>query len=177
MADTKISALSADTTLDATDEAVLNSGGTTKKITGANLMASMPGYEIAYAQITSPVTISATTEGAAQDVVSSGAVTYDGTAVYIEFYAPRVDVGAAAETILVLQDGATALGWIGYFSVGAVTAIQQRTPARLSRKLTPSAGSHTYKITGFRVTVNGTVQAGAGGSAAFMPAYIRVTKA
>jgi hypothetical protein len=177
MADTKISALSADTTLDATDEAVLNSGGTTKKITGANLMASMPGYEIAYAQITSPVTISATSEATAQDVISSGAITYDGTAVWIEFNAPRVDQGAAGEIILVLQDGSTALGWIGYWSVGAVATIQQRNPASLRRKLTPSAGSHTYKITGFRSTVNGTVQAGAGGSAAFMPASIRVTKA
>jgi len=42
MADTKISALPAATTLADTDELPIASGGATKKITGANLKASMP---------------------------------------------------------------------------------------------------------------------------------------
>jgi hypothetical protein len=42
MADTKISAMTAATTLGSTDELVLSVSGANKKITGANLMASLP---------------------------------------------------------------------------------------------------------------------------------------
>ncbi len=44
MADAKISALSATTTLDAADEFPLNDSGTTKKITAANLAAQLAGF-------------------------------------------------------------------------------------------------------------------------------------
>jgi hypothetical protein len=46
MADTKISALTAATTLADTDELVIASAGASKKITGANLKASIPGTGI-----------------------------------------------------------------------------------------------------------------------------------
>lgn len=45
MADTKISGLSATTTLDAADEFPLNDSGTTKKITAANLAAQLAGMQ------------------------------------------------------------------------------------------------------------------------------------
>ena len=44
------------------------------------------------------------------------------------------------------------------------------------RRLTPSNASHTYSIRGFVTSGTGVAAAGAGGSTALMPAFIRITK-
>lgn len=129
-----------------------------------------PGAELAYGEITANVNITATSGATADSVVSSGAVTYDGTAVYVEFYALTLERGTGYLR-LVLYDGATELGLIGQTNnVGDC-------PGTLRRKLTPSAGSHTYQIKGFVDAGTGIVYAGTGAAGAFMPAYCRVVKA
>lgn len=135
-----------------------------------------PGYEIAYVEFTSPVTVSANSEATAVDVVSSGAITYDGTPVIVSFYSPNVTTGATDRVTLVLQDGATVVATLGLIVVNTAVAVIGNTMF-VSRKLTPSAGSHTYKITAFRTTNNGTVNAGNSGTGAYAPGYIRVVKA
>lgn len=134
---------------------------------------SLPGYELAYTEFTSPVTVSATSEATAGDVVSSGAVVYDGTPIWIEFFSPRVNTGTAAGISIVLQDGSTVIGTPAGLNTGGIFG----STVLARRKLTPSAGSHTFKFTAFRATANGSINAGVDGSGAFSPGYIRITKA
>ena len=130
--------------------------------------------QLAYAQLVADVAISAVAEAAPDDVLSSGAVTYDGSRIAIEFFSPRVIVGATAGsfTLLNLWDDATDLGRLLTFSLANVNA-----PAYGVRYLTPTAGAHTYRIRGWRVNSNGTVSAGAGAPTDDLPAYIRVAQA
>lgn len=129
-----------------------------------------PGTELAYGEITANVSITGTTSAAATTVVSSGAVTYDGTAVVIEFFTNDA-VRGTSYVGLVLYDGATELGILGYASLTTGQAVMVR------RKLTPSAASHTYQIKAYVDAGAGTVRAGTGAAGANMPAFCRVTKA
>jgi hypothetical protein len=131
---------------------------------------AVAGATLAYGEITSPVTVTATTSATADTVVSSGAVTYDGTAVYVDFYAARIQKGTT-NISLVLYDGATELGYLGTYSNA-----NDGSPSPI-RKLTPSAGSHTYQVKAFVDAGSGTVSAGAGTSGVFMPAFCRVVRA
>jgi hypothetical protein len=174
MADTKISGLTAVTSLATGDKFPFARGATTRRIDADYL----PGYLFASAEITSPVTVSATVEATPDDVVSSGAFTYLSTPVRIEFYAPRVDVGGTAGswTILNLWDDTTELTRIAAVTHTAGTQVVE-VPVYAVRYLTPTAASHTYKIRAWRINSNGSVQAGGGAAGQFAPAGIRVTKA
>jgi len=67
-----------------------------KVLTGAGATTTLawkysPGYEFDYAEFTSPVTLAGTTEGAATTIVTSNAITYDGsTIVMIQAYIPNL---------------------------------------------------------------------------------------
>lgn len=131
--------------------------------------------ELAYTELTTPVTVSATVEATPDDVVSAAALNFDGaTRILVEWFCGRVDVGATAGSFVVcnLWDGATDLGRI---TVSALA--NEIAPVKGERYFTPTAGSHTFKIRAFRVNSNGTIQAAAGGVGTQMPAFIRVSKA
>lgn len=135
------------------------------------------GHEFSYAEITSSVTVSATAAASANDVVTTSAVSYDGsTAVMIEFFAPFGECGSGAGTFLIcnLFDGSTDLGRIA--TVRNVAAQLLQVPIIGKRRLTPSNASHTYNIKAWRVSANGSIGAAAGGTDTTLPAYIRVTK-
>jgi len=132
--------------------------------------------QLAYVEYTGAVTVSATSEGSPNDVVAAGSLTFDGTTrICIEFYSPRIDVGATAGSFVVvnLWDGdSTDLGRI------AVHALASSVSSCLVRRfLTPPNASKNYKIKAWRVNSNGTIQAGAGGAGVSMPGYVRITKA
>lgn len=137
--------------------------------------------ELDYTEITSSVSITATTEGAADTVVSAGAIVFDGsTRICIEFYSPLIQPGATASSqiAVLLYDGSSSIGFILVAMKDGTSTAQRGTTGCLVRRfLTPSAASHTYSIRAFRVVSNGTVVAGAGGSGDNMPAYIRITTA
>src|SRR2546430_5021489 len=71
--------------------------------------ASAPGFEISYTQITAAVTIVSTIEATGTTIVSSGAVTFDGTSVYAELFCHlQADANAAGDNLIVsLFEGAT----------------------------------------------------------------------
>lgn len=126
--------------------------------------------ELSYVEFTSTVNITSTTAAAANTIVTSASVSVDGsTKICVEFYAPLVGVVSAATVIITLWQDSTDSGQIGYQS-GVV-----QWPVMLRRFLTPSSGSHTYTIKGWRLTSNGTVEGNTGGSTR-MPGYVRVTK-
>lgn len=135
------------------------------------------GAELDYAQITAPVTISATTEATATTIVTGNGFTADGTAaVLIHFYSPSVVVPTSAECILVLyQDGST-IGLLDDQPAG--TNVANTRAASVFRRIVPASGARTFSIRAYRATSNCTVQAGAGsGAGTYQPAFIRITRA
>lgn len=160
-----------------------------KVLTGAGVTTSVvwaypPGYEFAYVEITSAVTINvASPEASAVSVISAGAVTFDGsTRVKIEAWFPYVETPQTdADPIsLLLFDGATSLGYVGrtYVDMSTATAADiVNGPTYISRFLTPSNASHTYSIRGLQASGSGTVQAGPGAAGNWNPGWIRITKA
>lgn len=133
--------------------------------------------ELAYAQFTSSVTVNATSSASPNDVVSSGALTYDGsTRVCIEFFAPIVGTGATGgSAVTVALWDASSEGPRLATRQGA----SQQGPIYARFFLTPSAASHTYRVRAWRDISNGTIFAGDGVGAEpeFVPGYIRVTVA
>lgn len=132
-----------------------------------------------YAQITSgTVSITATTEGTANSIVTGAGFTADGTSYYlVNFFSPqaRPDTGAAGRRLtFVLLEGGTVIGQWGVLFDPA--ASNDSKPIFLSTRLQPSAGSRTYQCAAFVNAGTGAVVGGAGGTGTATPAYIMVTK-
>lgn len=138
-----------------------------------------PAHEFDYTEYTGGnVSITATTEGTANTVVTGGAVTYDGsTAILVEFYAPVVTTQATsgAHVHVYLYDNGSSIGELAQFTTPAGAAM--RGPIHVVRRLTPSNAAHTYSIRAATSAGTATITGGAGGSAAYMPAFIRQVKA
>lgn len=136
------------------------------------------GFEIGYDQITSFVTVSATTEATGTTVITCGAHTFDGAPVLAMFFAPGIQTAAVSQLSLTvcLFEGSTEIGRLCVVSNASAT--QDVHPGIGILRFTPSAGSHTYKVTAFvnNATATSGVVAGAGGTAAYDPAFIRFTK-
>lgn len=141
-----------------------------------------PTVELDYAQFTTTVSPTATTEAGADVVVTGNAVSYDGTTtVAIEFVAGTLRPAAVLGAILRLwlfQDGAS-IGRLATFtgestsgggSVGAYTA------CHAVRRLTPTAGSHTYSVRADVSTGTASIEAGAGGAGNNVPGFIRISR-
>jgi hypothetical protein len=156
---------------------VLTGAGTTTPL----VYAYPPGYQYDYAEFTSTVGITATSEATANNVVTGNAIAYDGsTAVWVEFECPGAgpDLSAAGRTLLIIlydSVGTTSIGWIAYYENPAAT--QMYAPVHVTRKITPSAATHTYSIKAWVNGGTGEILAGVGGAGAFMPGHIRITKA
>lgn len=159
----------------------LGAAGTVVRSTGStNAYAFPPGYEFDYVEITSSVSsITATTEGTANTVVTANAVSYDGsTVIILEFFCPIVitDSGAASRVVtFYLYDGSGSTGYIGQIMTPAASAM--RAPVMLRRRFTPSNASHTYSVRASVDAGTGQALAGAGGSSGSgTPTYIRQVK-
>jgi len=144
----------------------------------ANAWAYPPGYEVDYVQITAAVSITATTEGTANTVVTGSAISYDGsTIVMIQFYAPYAYTANTANVDMEfwLYDGASSIGRFGEHRSESTN--RGLIPINLLRRITPSNASHTYSIRASQgVSTAGSVGAGAGGAATDFPAFIRITR-
>jgi hypothetical protein len=137
--------------------------------------------ELAYAEVTSGVTLSSTTAAGANTIVTAAAITLTGTQrIQIDFSCTYVQIEdlATSQLFIVLWDGAAGAGRMGFFQRGAATSGGGHGlyGCTLSRVLTPSAGSHTYSVRGWSSAGGGWVAAGAGGSNdTDSPAFIRIT--
>lgn len=131
--------------------------------------ANAATLELDYASTSSPLTITATSEATAQAFVTGSAVAYDGsTPILIEVGAQYV--ASTNVAIAVLYDGSTPLGWLSQ-----ITAAAQAFYA--TRRLVPTAGSHTYSVRFWKNSGTASVQVGAGGSGVSFPGYMRITRA
>lgn len=133
--------------------------------------------QLAYTEITASKTVTATGEAAADAVVAAPATTFDGAPVIIEFFTPAAVVAAGAGSLLsffLYQDGVS-IGRIGAVQNNAAAALIG--PMHVSRRMTPTAGSHSYTWAATQSGGNGTVAAGPGGVGQYLPAYLRITRA
>jgi phage-related tail fiber protein len=136
--------------------------------TTALVFQPLPGTKIKRTEFTSDVSITGT---GFVDVVSSGAVAYDGNPIKIEFSANSAICGGNGNLRLEVLDGGTSIGRLASF-------LQSSTQNGLYfvYYLTPSAGSHTFKIAAQNTVAQAsTIGAGAGGASTFVPGWIRIS--
>ena len=137
-----------------------------------------PGYEFGYDQITATVNVTGTAEAAATTIITCAAHTFDGGAVMAQFYgAIKPDSSAAGDFIAVALFESTTI--ISRFAIvqnnvtGAVIIVS--TTGQL--RFTPTAASHTYTVQAWTsVNASASIVAGAGGTAANAPAFVRFVK-
>jgi hypothetical protein len=133
--------------------------------------------ELDYAQITSDVACTATTEAGANTIITGAAKTYDGsTIITLEFFWPAWTTSTTNTVafLTIFQDGSV-FGRI-WDSFGFTSAADMGGTV-IARRFTPSAGSHTYSIRGHsQAAQTFTVKAGAGGAATLFPAYLRTVQ-
>lgn len=138
-----------------------------------------PGFEIGYTPLTSPVNITDTSESTATALITAGEFVFDGGPVWVEFFAEEVfpPTGTSAFLAITLFEGSTQITRLAVFD--SVAAANPPIGPCVGRyRFTPAAGRHTYKVCGFVSGTTGTphIRAGAGGTAADAPAFIRFTK-
>lgn len=130
--------------------------------------------EIGYDQITANVTVASTTEATGTTVIACAAHTFDGAAVIATFFGLLAPATGGSLTIS-LFEGATQIGrLVTLFNSATVGENVSQTGIL---RFTPTAGAHTYTVTGFRTVNNGVVAAGAGGTGVESPTFIRFTTA
>lgn len=144
-------------------------------------MPASPGggsSELNYVAFTSPVTISGTTEGGANTIVTSGSVAFNGSTVaLIEFFCPNVETSSTTNAFIVvlLYEDSTLLGQWGVIrNMGASTMF---SPMHLTLRRTPSNASHTFTVKAYTNTGTGAADAGTGGTGAYTAGYVRITTA
>ena len=126
--------------------------------------------ELAHVQRTSGIAVTATTSAAATDLgLDSGTITYDGNPVILTFFTPQLGRGTSNINIVV-YDGTTELGELGSMSAAPGSA-------KMIAKITPSAGSHNYKLKAYVDAGSGQVSAGDGSLHQLFPAFLRIEKA
>lgn len=136
--------------------------------------------ELFYAQVTSDVSIAnGTSEASPVDIVSLGAQTYTAVPIRIEFYAPTITADTARAVLFLLFDGATMLCRLTDLRFGGTG---QSLPAFGAIRLTPSAGSHTYRIRAMNSATGGSASVvsgggGAGGAGTYAPISLRASRA
>ena len=140
------------------------------------VIASGGLVELGYSQITSNVVITSTTAGSGDTVISALTVVCDGSPIVVEFFSPQARPNATSNaemSISLYEDGSEETRQWGRFYNGAGGF--DNKPAHLVRRLTPSAGSHTYSVKAYVSTGSGSVGGGSGGTSS-APAFLRVSK-
>ncbi len=138
------------------------------------------GAEIAYFELTSNVSVTSLTEATGTTVMSLGPIMFDGSPVICEFSSILVTPNTTASFIGVgLFEGTTQITRLAQANVGSSSGNNQISLNVVGKyRFTPSAGVHSYTITGFVSSTTGTplVGGGSGGTAGNSPTFLRFTK-
>lgn len=135
--------------------------------------------ELGYAESDANLSINATVAASMTNISPELTVVCDGSPVMVEFFCAgaRATVDAAGTTdalwFTLKVDGSVEeerLGVVGNVAGGYGSL----TPIKLSHRMTPSAGSHTFRVGGW---VSNAARTGyIGGGSPYPPAWIRVSK-
>jgi len=143
---------------------------------GAGVVPDLGG-EVAYQEWIAQVSITATSEATAQQVVAAPAFTADGSSTYlVEFYAPACGPpGTSGQSLnFILYLDGVSLGLLGVHQGNSANAFY--APSRQTRRIVPAAGSRTFSVRAFVSTGTGLVFGGPGGVGQYVPGFIRVTR-
>jgi hypothetical protein len=130
---------------------------------------------VAYAEFTGDVSITATTVGTANSIVSAGAFTYEASTAYeIEFFCCLYSAPAQV-TNIIIHDGSAVVGTIARVPASA------SQPLSLLWRVSPGAGSKTYSVRAWLAGAGtGTMEAGSGGTSgdasSFLAGHIEVRR-
>lgn len=139
-------------------------------------MPVIPGglVELGYATKTSTTTVSNTYAGGGNDMGLSLTVVCDGGPIMVDFYCPSVACGSTS------GDGAGAIlkmDGTEQAVMGALTGASNQQIGDFTMRLTPSAGSHTFTIMGYKIGTGSASFAAAGsGAGTYQPMFLRVSK-
>ena len=143
-------------------------------------MPVIPGgtVELGYAEITSSVTISSTTAGSGTTIFSDLSFVSDGSPILVELFSPQARPSLSANasiTVSLYLDGSEhTRTWARHRTAAGTNG--DNHPLHLSRRITPSAGSHTVSVKAYASTGSGSFGAGTGTSTTDAPAFLRVSK-
>jgi hypothetical protein len=141
------------------------------EITG-NMTALIPAN---YKEFTSTVACTATTEGTANTIVASDSVTFNGDTIEVHFYAPTVSIPNGGSGTIILLEDSTVKGIIANYSSNSASSGPEGAACYAVRRLTPSAGAHTYTVKGFVSSGTMNVGANVGGSGSvYVPGFIQI---
>lgn len=138
------------------------------------------GTELDYVQVTAPLTVTPTTDATAATFITGSSVAYNGTTVVLlEVWAPYADITSGQAVLLNLYDGSTDLGRIANVQTISATGAAGTLSVTVHgmRRFTPANATHQYLIKAWKTGGTAHVGAGAGGTAAYMPAFLRITRA
>lgn len=154
---------------------------TTELVTAAQLNAYGNSLRflkrVAYAEFTSPVAVTSTTDTSPDTIISSGSITYEAVPHLFHFSCGRVvHATTAVITHLTFCDGTTEI-------------MRVRSEARVTNALTgavdvmweytPTAAAHTFLVAGYQASAaTTTYQAAAsgGGASSDRPGFLRITR-
>lgn len=137
------------------------------------------GWDFGYDEIVAPVSIASSTEATGTTIIAGSAHVFDGSPVMAEFFSPYVVTGSGTSPAvgISLFESTTETGIFVYVQPIATGNVSLYHPVIGKLRFTPSAGSHTYKVTAYAFPTSGAqVAAGAGGTTGTLPAYLRFTK-
>jgi hypothetical protein len=130
-----------------------------------------PGYEYDYVSKTSNTSITATSAGTANTIVTANAKSYDGaTTIMLEFFCAFLD--ASTDLLIAFFDGSTQVDVFG----APQNSVRNQGGVLGSLRLTPSNASHTYSVRAWVASGTSTIYGGTGSGGGIPPAYIRQTK-
>lgn len=158
--------------------AVVQVPGASTSVPDANILDYRP-YATAGSRVvrrvtkTSSTTINATSEGAANTILTAPTLACDGGRYRIEFTAPGVEpVSAAGGVAFVLHDGTNFLAHIGTISVASGEVV----PVNILRTLAPAPGLYQFSVRAYRYANNMVVAASIGGSSNYGEAELLITR-
>jgi hypothetical protein len=132
-----------------------------------------PGAELAYNQITAQVNITATTEASPSLIIEGTSRVYDGSPVIIDCYLPSIHMANCSQIVFNMWDGGTDLGRVG---AAIVSGNGFMTHLCTKRRLTPTVGTHNYRLLGWIPVGTGAGVFTGSGANAYNPGIIRVTR-
>src|SRR5262245_33328021 len=146
---------------------------------GWSLSQGMPAsLELAYVELQSQTAVVATTEAAADVLVTAPALTFDGaTKICLDTHFPTFGEHSTSQSahLAFFEDGVS-LGKIWHSNFGD----DRQAGPDGRRYLTPSAGTHTYSVRAWKGGSGGTapaIYAGAGGAGNYLPGFLRISQA